>query len=567
LRGHVVAIVSWRLGCVHCRHAVAELASLQREFVGRAFAVVAVHTPLAPAEHDLARLRRTLAERTVPVAVAVDAEGALVRQFGHRALPGLVLLDVDGSVRFVGHGEPNRLRVAQGIEVLLRQAERNGVAARVPFVPAMPLVSAPRPLAPSAIASDGDTLWVAAPGHRRVYEVDHNGNVLRTIGSGGPGTADGPALRASFHTPMGLLVHRDHVVVADVGGHTLRAIDRTTGEVVTWCGNGRRNTDRTGGAFGDQQGLCSPVAMAAQDGGIYVSQAGAHQIWQFDPETQAGSAWVGTGARSLRDGGEEATFAEPWGIAVREHAVFVADASNGALRKIDLGHNFVRTVAQGLTRPMGLALHGADVFVADSWQAAVVRWCEGAELASGFADARAGLVEPVALAVAGDELWIADAGANCLFVADLPGSGDLRRVDLSGFPALPAVVHDERFARLAQPLEAHEFSDVTLRITLPLAAGEQLDAAQPCQVDVLDEGPPVLACDRNGSVSIEDGCAVMLVPISDRGVGALRVRVQATVREGASAQPRQRTWRYVVPVEVGTAGGVDFVVHALGERT
>lgn len=567
LRGHVLAIVSWRLGCVHSRQALAEFAALQRTYAGRAFAVVAVHSPCQPAEHDLARLRRVLAERTVPITVAIDAAGELRRLLGHRCLPGLALVDTDGAVRFVGHGEPNRLRVEEAIESLLERAERNGTAARVPFVPGLLPAPVARPLLPSAIASDGETLWVACAGHRRVYEVDKSGTVLRTIGSGQPGTADGPAATASFHTPIGLLTHGDHLVVADAGAHTLRAVHRQTGEVATWCGNGRRNTDRFGGAFGDQQGLCSPVAMAALDGGIYVSQAGAHQVWQFDPETQAATAWIGTGARSLRDGGEEATFAEPWGIAVREDAVFLADASNGALRRVDLGHNFVRTVAQGLARPMGLVVHGADVFVADAWQAAVVRWCEGAELAAGFADRKQGLVEPVALTIAGDELWIADVGANCLFVADLPGSGALRRVELSGWPALPQPAHDERYARFAEPLQALEFSDVTLRIELPLADGEQLDAALPCQVSVLDEGVPVLACDRNASVSIEDGCAVMLVPISDRGHGALRVRVEATVRAGASAQPRQRTWRYVVPVEVGTAGGIDCVVRALSERT
>src|SRR5687768_15105845 len=59
LRGHVAAVLFWRLGCVHCRHALAELASLQSEFADRPFAVVGLHVPTSAGERDDARLTRT----------------------------------------------------------------------------------------------------------------------------------------------------------------------------------------------------------------------------------------------------------------------------------------------------------------------------------------------------------------------------------------------------------------------------------------------------------------------------------------------------------------------------
>lgn len=134
LRGHVLAIVSWRLGCVHSRQALAEFAALQRTYAGRAFAVVAVHSPCLPAEHDLARLRRVLAERTVPITVAIDAAGELRRLFGHRCLPGLALVDTDGAVRFVGHGEPNQRtarRRGNRVAARTRRTQRHGRAGAV----------------------------------------------------------------------------------------------------------------------------------------------------------------------------------------------------------------------------------------------------------------------------------------------------------------------------------------------------------------------------------------------------------------------------------------------------
>ncbi len=565
LRGHVAGVLLWRLGCVHSRQALAELASLPREFAGRAFAAIAVHTPVEPAEHDDARLRRVLDALAVPVTVAVDAERALASLLAVASLPTLVLVDVDGTIAFCGRGEPVRLRLVEAIESLLRRAERAGTAARVPFATCAPVPSSwsssPR-LAPRAIAVDGEHLWVAAAGHRRIYVVDRLGRVVRTIGSGKVGADDGEAAVATFHTPNGLCVHGGYVVVSDAGTHTLRAIDRATGAVATWCGTGRRSTDRLGGGFGDHQGLCSPAgltglaALAGHGNGLYFAQAGGHQVWQFDPDTQAASAWLGNGERSLRDGGEEATFAEPFGLAATETDLFVADAGNGALRRIDLGHNFVRTVVQSLARPTAVAVCGDAVFVAASWQPAVWCWREGAA-ASVWVDAAAGLVEPVGLAVSGAELWLADVGADCLFTGAPEVGAELRRVTLSDVPELPAPEPlDPTFARLARPVRLPEFADVTLHIALPCGPEEQLDTTAPCEVDLIDEAVPVLACDRHVVASFEDGCAVLLAPIGDRGPGTLRIRVQATVRVGPTAAPRPRRWLYVVSVEVGSGGDV-----------
>ena len=559
LRGHVTVLLLWRLGCVHSRLALAELASLQQQFAGRACAVVAVHTPVEAAEHDTARLQRTVAALAVPVTVAVDAEGALRRTFAATALPLLVLADVDGAVAFCGRGEPIRMRLHDAIESLLQRAERRGTAARVPFVA---LRAVPPTLwMPTALAADGELLWVAAAGHRRIYAIDAQGRVQRSIGSGRVGADDGAAEVASFHSPNGLVVHGAHLLVADAGTHTLRAIERATGVVATWCGNGRRSTDRHGGGFGPQQGLCAPAGLAVHESGIYLALAGAHQLWQFDPDTQAAAAWSGSGVRSLRDG-EEPTFAEPMAIAVVEQAMLIADAGNGALRHLDLGHNFVRTVAQGLARPTAVVVRGEAVFVAASCASAVQRWQESAGLVD-WMGAAAGLREPVALASVGAQLWIADVGADCLFYGD-PDQLDaaLQRVDLAGAPALPPLPEDAPGALLAVPLQVPEFSDVTLRVELPCAADEQLDGGAPIEVDLVDEATPVLACDRQAMATADAGAAVLLAPFGDRGHGALRVRVSATVRRGPTAAPHPRRWHYVVPVEVGAGGELEQTVRA-----
>lgn len=558
LRGHVVVLLLWRLGCVHSRLALAALAALQRDFAGRAFAALAVHTPIEAAELDEARLRRHLAALPLPITAAVDAQRLLLGAFAGRALPWLVVAEVDGTVAFCGRGEPARGRLVDAIETLLRRAEREGRAAPATFAPVPAPVPAPQP---GGLAADGGTLWVAAPGHRRVFQVDREGRVLRAIGSGSAGAADGAAEVASFVLPAGLCLRLGHVVVADAGSHTLRAIDRVTGNVATWCGDGRRSTDRHGGGFGDQQGLCAPVAPCAHAGFLCFAQAGAHQLWRFDPETLAAGSWLGSGARALRDGAEPA-FAEPLGLGAGQDELYVADAANGALRRIDLGGPEVRTVATGIARPAAVAVRGREVFVAAAWQPAVLRWRDG-EPPEVLFDAAHGLVEPNGLTFVDGELWIADAGAGCLFAGVPQRGGALRRVDLSAVPALPPRNVGLPAAALAEPITVAAHADATLSIDLPCGPGEAVDAGAPCSVDVADDGDGLLAGDRHAAAMVERTAAVLALPVDGPGQGTLRVRVQATVR-GADGTPRARTWHFLVPATVAAGAAA---VASIGQRT
>lgn len=559
LRDHVVLLLLWRLGCVHSRHALAELATVQAACAGRAFAAIAVHTPVDPAEFDPARLRRVLSGPEAPVAVAVDRERALAKALGAAALPYCVLADADGTVVFAGTGEPAAAKLVPAVAELLARAERQGRAARVPFAPVAP---PPPPFAPTAIALAPDGPWVAAGPQRRVFAIDRDGAVRLAVGSGRPGQADGAAALASFRWPAGLWATGSEVFVADPLGHVLRSIDRGTGIVRTRGGNGRRSTDRFGGGFGDQQGWCGPTGIADVGGTLHVAMTGAHQLWQFDPATTAATAWLGTGARSQRDGGEVVTFAEPLGLGATPTDLYVADAGNGSLRRVELAHRFLRTLAQGLRRPTAVAPYGEEVLVAAGWEPAVRRWSAAAGLQP-WVGATEGLVEPVGLAVDGEECWIADAGAGALFVGRPAAGPALRRVELRGLPLPPLRAPAPGSAELAAPVRLRAGADATLCVALPVGPGEVVDVGALCSVDVVDEAAPVLAADRHAAANVFDGAAELLVPVGAIGRGAVRLAVTATVRCGPTAAPVQRTWRYVVPVEVAADGAVRVAVAAV----
>ncbi|HEX6813008.1 MAG TPA: redoxin family protein [Planctomycetota bacterium] len=560
LAGHVVVVLLWRLGCVHCRQALAELARLQAEYLRRPFAVVAVHVPTSQTERCERRLRAALQELDGPLTVAVDESRALCNALRVSALPAFVLADADGEIRFRGHGEPNRLPLVEAIDSLLARAA-HGRAATVPFVPCAE--HRERSLMPRGIAAHGGELWLAAAGHRRVYVVDTDGRVLRSIGSGAAGADDGEALRATFRSPQALCALAAHMLVADAGSHTLRAIEYATGEVATWCGTGRRSTDRTGGGFARDQGLCSPVGSIEHEGAVVVAQAGAHQLWQFDPATRAASAWFGTGVRAETDGGEAAAFVEPWAAAAFMDSLWVVDAGGGTLRQLELAHHRVQTVRRGLARPTAVVAAAGALWIAASWQPAVLRYEPVAGVLETWFDAAHGLVEPVALAVDGNRLWIADAATSCLFAADLTrGERTLRRVPLTDVPALPESP-GAGLADLAERLVLRAFCDVSLRIALPLPAGWQLDTKVPVQVDAIDEAKPVLACSRNTVATIDGATAVVLLPVAEEGHGALRLRVRGAARQGPAAAPATATWNWVVPVEVAEAGPTEAEVRAV----
>ena len=534
LTGHVVVVVAFRVGCALCREALTEVARATAPFAGQALAVVALHVPIEPGEHDVARVLREL--DGLPCAAAIDAGREWLRAQDVRSLPHLALLGVDGQQVWSGTGVPFRRRLHDAIDALLHAARRDGRAATVPW---LPLRAATNGLRPTALAAVGDELWLASAGQRRVFALDGAGRVLRSFGSGRAGQADGSAAQAEFVQPAALLALGEHVLVADAGAHTVRAVDRQSGDVATWCGNGQRGLDRQGGGYARDQSLCGPRALCQHDGGVVMAMALGRQLWQFDPGTRAAVAWCGSGERACSDG-EAAAFVEPCALAIDGETLFVADAAAGAIRALDLAHGRLSTRWRGLQRPSALCLHDEQLFVADRWQGAVLRGRLHDNGPAPFLGREHGLVEPVALTMFGGRLWIADAGADALFVADLSGAvPQVQRIDIDAVVA-PAAIDARHFAVLAGALHLREHADVPLRIPVSTFARD----GELCTIDVLDEGAPLLACARNVSVAALAGHVEVLLPIGQAGGGAFRLRM----RSGTAQR------QFVVPVYVDADG-------------
>ncbi|MBD9367954.1 redoxin domain-containing protein [Xanthomonas sp. XNM01] len=170
--------------------------------------------------------------------------------------------------------------------------------------------------------------------------------------------------------------------------------------------------------------LLFPGGIAASGDRLYVADSGHHRVLECNHHGRV-LRQFGMGTADFIDGpGDHAAFNRPLGLALEREALYVADAGNHALRRINLGTGQVDTLC-------GNGRAGDPV--------------EGAVAA----DARGPLSHPLALAVASNHVYIAMAGDNRIWSYDL-GRNEL--VLRAGTGQLDLRDGNARMAAFAQPV-------------------------------------------------------------------------------------------------------------------
>jgi len=181
---------------------------------------------------------------------------------------------------------------------------------------------------PGPVMRNGDGGWMV-----RVQTAAGEGSFLHREGAG---------LAASFRQPAGLAVEQDGtVLVADSRNHLIRTLE-PDGRVSTRAGV-LYDKDDIGLPLGglldgaaDRSLFHDPQGMAVgSDGSVYVADAGNHAIRRIDPSGNV-STVAGSGVLGFRDGaGREASFYAPSDVAVAsDGTLYVADTLNHAIRAI-----------------------------------------------------------------------------------------------------------------------------------------------------------------------------------------------------------------------------------------
>ncbi len=203
-------------------------------------------------------------------------------------------------------------------------------------------------------------LYIAEQGGNKVRKINTVSGIITTIA--GTGTAgysgdNAAAVAATLRAPTGLAVDASgNVFVVDNGNNVIRRIDVATGIITTIAGTGVSGYSGDGAAA-TLATLYNPRAITLDAAGnIYFSDPGAafgatsERIRKITYPSGIITTIAGkSGTPGFGGDGAAATLATlngPRGVAVDAAGnVFIADAGNNRIRKVDAVTNFISTVA------------------------------------------------------------------------------------------------------------------------------------------------------------------------------------------------------------------------------
>jgi sugar lactone lactonase YvrE len=203
---------------------------------------------------------------------------------------------------------------------------------------------------PFGVAKDATgNIYVAEYGNNLIRKIDPSGNVTTFAGSGQVGSANGQGTAASFNQPTTIAIDASgNLYVADFGNNLIRKIS-PSGNVTTLAGSGQRgsvNAQGIAASFNGPEGLVFDAA-----GNLYVADAFNNLIRKIDLAGNV-TTFAGNGQQGSANGqGTAASFNTPRGIAIDVTGNFyIGDQINNLIRKIDPNGNvttFAGTGQQG----------------------------------------------------------------------------------------------------------------------------------------------------------------------------------------------------------------------------
>ncbi|RDV39782.1 hypothetical protein DV096_04240 [Bradymonadaceae bacterium TMQ3] len=432
LLGQVVVLGFWSSSCIRCQEGLPAMRRAMQRFEGQALKIITVHSPRFPGEHDLDYLHNAVERVGVPFAVAIDNDHRLARTFNVRELPTLALIDPHGYVCRVLRGVPEPLQLIETLEDLL------GLTDAPRSTPPAPMPAQPSPASlsfPAGISARDDRVAIADTGHHRIILTAPDGEVIDCFGGPEPGFEDGPADRARFFSPRGLVFVENQLLVADTANHAIRSIDLSSSEVNTLA----RLADDASGEHH------APWSLTRQCSWLFVACASTHTILRLHTDGSDVGRFAGTGDEDRIDGHRRsAAFAQPTGLQVDGEELIIIDSTTSALRSLNMHSNRVQTLigkslfehglVDGTSRdalmqhPRGIAVHGGRVYIADALNR-TLRCFDPKRQELHTLDTPA-FEFPTAIASTEGSLWVCDTHAHTFWHHDID-TGTWTRLELT----------------------------------------------------------------------------------------------------------------------------------------
>ncbi|MBI5853948.1 MAG: hypothetical protein HZB35_01695 [Nitrospirae bacterium] len=200
-----------------------------------------------------------------------------------------------------------------------------------------------RAIAALALCLGAAVGWTPATGAVDKSDAKSGKAVITTVaGTGAPDFKGdgGAALAAGLSNPRGIAVDAaGNVYISDSTNNRVRKIDAATGTITTVAGNGTRDYSGDGGPA-VKASIAFPMGLAAdREGHLFIADARNHRIRRVDARTGIITSVAGQGMRGL--GGDNgpalsALLSYPTSVAVDEEGnLYIADSENGGIRRVD----------------------------------------------------------------------------------------------------------------------------------------------------------------------------------------------------------------------------------------
>lgn len=271
-----------------------------------------------------------------------------------REQPVGLAVDSSGNL-YIADRASNALReVAASAASTPTVSPENGLAS-AGSRPAFARLAGSRFTNPSAVAVDpSGNLYVADQASSTVSRVAASTGAVAIVAGSAPGYSGdkGQATNARLNHPSGMALDRSgNLFIADTLNHRVRKIAASNGRISTVAGDGTPGYAGDGGPAAAAQ-LSHPTGVAADsDGNLYIADAANAAIRKVDARTGIISTIAGNGIVGFSGDGASAAAAQlsnPQGIAVDAYGnLFIADTGNQRIREVAARTGFISTVAGG----------------------------------------------------------------------------------------------------------------------------------------------------------------------------------------------------------------------------
>ncbi len=232
----------------------------------------------------------------------------------------------------------------------------------------------------NSITTDGSHLYLADSSNNKIRKISIDTGLVSTFaGSGLEGSTDGATTEASFDYPAGITTDGTYLYVADSGNNKIRMIELSTGVVITLAGSG---LEGSADGVGVAASFKFPSDLTTDGTYLYVSDSGNRKIRKIAMATGVVTTLAGSGLSGETDGiGADASFSYMSGITTDGVHLYVADSGNNKIRMIEISSGTVATLAGSdslsgwadgvgaaavFYNPSGITTDGAYLYVTDA---------------------------------------------------------------------------------------------------------------------------------------------------------------------------------------------------------